>query len=656
MYGYSLAFGGLLLWTAMVLVPIVLHLMKNRPSEPTRFPSFAFLRATMARHGSRNRLRKWLVLLSRCAVIALTALAFAWPYIPSLSPGLKSATVILWDHSYSMQAEPWRESLIARAESSIMMAGMDAPVQLGMAGLDGVKWSGAFSGRSGELLKWFREHCHKPFNSTMRNALYEAEARLMTINAPRKRIVIVSDNQALPWDKFDFNRILSPGITVGLELPPRLERLRNVAVNKVDASVARRNGESVIQLRVELENHGNESVRAHVTACVVNGKECAGLTQLPACGMAVMELELPLPGGALDGGAGLGGYVELSAGDDLRADNRRYFNIPGHCREKVLITSPRAGCPDFVGMAFADGGFSLSDDPDGCVLAVVQNPRGLDKGLMERIKAELDKGCVAALFCGDSADERECLRHFGIELSGRCGTMRRLDMLDLEHPVFSAYRNSRVGAWFGGLFFDSVNLKLSPETRVLAAFGDGSPAIVEKISGKGRLLVFAFLLGGRHGNWHASSTFLPFWRELFAYASALRRESSRVGDQECSPSLVALPSGAVIRKQGSDVPERLPFIPDTPGNYVVENGAETYMFSVNVPVSESAWSLVPKDFSAKLSAICPNGGSDPLPVNISGAERMAALSHSHDPVWRYLLAAALILMLLELPLSNRTAL
>ena len=64
---------------ALIAVPIVLHLIMRREAQQLQFPALRFVqqRRTMNQH--RLRLRHWLLLALRCAIIALLAFALARP-------------------------------------------------------------------------------------------------------------------------------------------------------------------------------------------------------------------------------------------------------------------------------------------------------------------------------------------------------------------------------------------------------------------------------------------------------------------------------------------------------------------------------------------------------------------------------------------------
>ena len=93
-----------------VAAPIIFHLIRRVSKEKIPFSSLMFLQPTPPRVTRKSRLENILLLLLRCAVLALLALAFARPFlrnplIASNATGTTARTVVLLDTSASMRRE-----------------------------------------------------------------------------------------------------------------------------------------------------------------------------------------------------------------------------------------------------------------------------------------------------------------------------------------------------------------------------------------------------------------------------------------------------------------------------------------------------------------------------------------------------------------------
>ena len=77
----------LLLGTLLIGVPIALHLLMRQKPKHLVFPAVQFIRKREESNRRTLRLRQWLLLLLRCLVITLAALALARPSVASAAFG-----------------------------------------------------------------------------------------------------------------------------------------------------------------------------------------------------------------------------------------------------------------------------------------------------------------------------------------------------------------------------------------------------------------------------------------------------------------------------------------------------------------------------------------------------------------------------------------
>lgn len=98
----------IMLWGALaVAIPILIHLLNRRRYVVRPFAAMAFLQQAFARRRKRLRMENLLLLLLRCLVVLLAALAMALPFVPpdsllSLVTGGRRDLVIVVDRSGSM--------------------------------------------------------------------------------------------------------------------------------------------------------------------------------------------------------------------------------------------------------------------------------------------------------------------------------------------------------------------------------------------------------------------------------------------------------------------------------------------------------------------------------------------------------------------------
>src|ERR1043166_4022733 len=91
-----------------IAAPIIFHLIRRTSREKIPFSSLMFLQPTPPRVTRKSRLENILLLILRCAVLFLLALAFARPFLrnplhASSGKGSATRTVGLLDTSESMR-------------------------------------------------------------------------------------------------------------------------------------------------------------------------------------------------------------------------------------------------------------------------------------------------------------------------------------------------------------------------------------------------------------------------------------------------------------------------------------------------------------------------------------------------------------------------
>ena len=101
----------LLLGALGAAVPFILHLVYRRRAPKVSFSTLRFLRLSAERTARRRRIRDWLLLLLRAAVIFLLAVGLAGPIFRSAAIGGEGevAAAIVLDNTGSMGAQ-WQDS------------------------------------------------------------------------------------------------------------------------------------------------------------------------------------------------------------------------------------------------------------------------------------------------------------------------------------------------------------------------------------------------------------------------------------------------------------------------------------------------------------------------------------------------------------------
>lgn len=110
-----------LLWALfLLLIPIFIHLFQLRRFQKTPFTNVKFLQKVVSESRRSNTLKKWLLLLTRMAMLAALIFAFAQPFFAEKTALQEKETLIYLDDSFSMQAKTESGTLLADAVQELL--------------------------------------------------------------------------------------------------------------------------------------------------------------------------------------------------------------------------------------------------------------------------------------------------------------------------------------------------------------------------------------------------------------------------------------------------------------------------------------------------------------------------------------------------------
>jgi hypothetical protein len=243
-------------------------------------------------------------------------------------------------------------------------------------------------------------------------------------------------------------------------------------------------------------------------------------------------------------------------------------------------------------------------------------------------------------------------------------TPSRLGALEYSHPVFELFRAPRSGDFSAARFY-GYRATGQAAGQVLARFDDGTPALLERKTGAGRVLMWTSSLDLDWSDLPVKPVFLPFVHTLTKYLAdyaeapasltvgqvipAPRGMPGRPGSANRGGTIAIAPSGARVSVETEDGALAL----DEQGFYDVRTqgaGADTATaLAANVELSESDLTpLDPRELAAAVAGRAPGeiaglGGPRPSDDAQAQAQRL----------WWYLLVAGGLLLAGETLLSNR---
>ncbi len=647
---------------AAVAIPVLVHLVNREERQGLPFPSLMFLHPVQVTVPRRRTLRDRGLLALRCLGLVLLVLAFAGPRCTA-EPGAagESAavvdTVVLLDRSYSMQpASRWREATTiasrqledaaARGRVALVLFDDRAEVLVPLthdAGRLRQGLAAALPGASGTDLA----------------AAFELAGELLAGSlATTRRLVLVSDLQRIALDgagrlQLQHGTELS---VASVDSPVG----GNAALLSADWRRAVDGSGSLLAIRVA--NTGDRPL-AGVRVGAWSDGVAAGEVDVDLQPGETRELELPLvvpPDRVLS--------IRLQLGDDaIAADNELHLSLfPG---PPIEVSAPTAGpwlrsalavmrtpAVSIVPDASSSGTEVLVTDPAAVArLERRSSGQGVDRwrGILLTMDGEQHAAAGEGL-PGTPPEEA------GADLRYAEGAAVRLD----EHPAWHG-RRAALEETLAGVRLLRVRETVPPgDARVMARLDDGTPWMWSYRSGSREVVVLAVGLSPDWGNLVFDPGFAPLLRQLLLYLAERRPvpiswSSGAVVD--VAELSAALPDGSGWREyldQGGQVMVVAPdgvrrTLPtgesllqlELPGSYQVHrlDGRARYPLAVNVDRAES-----------DLTAESP----DVLRQRVTWRAERAAYRSSRDrpaePAPTWLLTAALLVLLIEVVVANRT--
>lgn len=666
---------------AALAVPVLIHLIQRERKRVVEFPSLMFLRKIPYQSVRRRRIRDWFLLAMRLAALAMIVTAFARPFFKrdSLAAATQNGAreaVILVDTSYSMEyGDRWtRARTAARDAINGLAAGDQASLVFFSSGAEVAVRSSSDRGR---LEAGLATAATGPGATRFAPALKLAAGLLAESALPRREIVLISDFQRRGWEQ-------TPGRD-DVKLP---ERTVLTPVTVSSGATSNLSVTPVSLQRSRFENHD----RLTVTAGLVNHSDT------PASGVN-LSLEIggqsiqSLPATVAPGGSSSVTFAPFTVAsrnmrasvrlpdDRLLRDNTFHFVVSPSEPVRVAVIN-RGGAERqllYLSRALAIGeaprvelltrtpsSFTDADARNAAV--VILNDVQMPDDLADRLARFVREGGGLLIATGPQATWPARLADVVPALPGdlvdRMAVPSRLGGLEYSHPVFELFRAPRSGDFSAARFY-TYRSTSAPAGAVLARFDDGTPALLERKTGAGRVLMWTSTLDLDWNDMPVKAVFLPFVHTVTKYLAdyseapasltvgqvipAPRQAGARGAGATRGGTIAIAPSGARVSVETEDGALEL----TEQGFYDVRTqggGSDTAMaLAANVDLAESDLAaLDPRELVAAV------GGRGTGEFAGLGAARPSDDAQAQaQRLWWYLLVAGGLLLAGETLLSNR---
>jgi hypothetical protein len=657
---------------AGLAIPVLLHLTQREKKQIIHFPSLMFVRRIPYQSVRRRKIHNWLLLMVRLAALAMIILAFARPLIQRedvapIGAGAREVVVLL-DNSYSMGfGDHWERAVAAaRTEFGKLTASDRGSLVLFSSGADIQLRSTSERDRLNAALA-----TAKPGAGATRfsPALKVAGSVVAESSLPRREVVIISDFQRGGWRGEEGAR-LPQGVT-----------LTPIAIQ----GAADRANLSVTGLSLPRSTFSNQE-RLTVTAVVTNRTErpvSNSTIALETAGLPVANKPLNVePGGSASvtfdpvtiSSRNFKGTVRLAA-DALATDNA--FNFVVSPSEPVRLTIVDRGNADlYLSRALSIGDAprfeavsrqadAVSDEDLKRSRVVVLNDVSVSAGLARRLAKYVEQGGGVFVAAGPRASWPQDVdllpAAIGNPVDRTRGDSGRIGSLEYAHPVFEPFRAPRSGDFSAVPVYGYRHLTAAKDAQVLARFDGGSPAVAERRSGSGRVLIWGSTLDVTWTDLPQKSVFLPFVHRVVRHLAGYTEPQpwvtvGQVLDASAAPRgtstqrVVLTPSGRrlPIEDEGSDVVELA-----EQGFYELrgDGNQNVTVVAVNVdPAEADLTPIEPKEIVAAATGGAGGEGSQPNAVPLTPEAK-----EKNQRLWWYLLVAGILLLGVDTLVSNRMA-
>ncbi|MFN2400613.1 MAG: BatA domain-containing protein [Gemmatimonadaceae bacterium] len=666
---------------AALAVPVIIHLVQRERREVVAFPSLMFLRRIPYRSERRRRVRHWLLLAMRCMAVALIAAAFARPLLQrSGAAGLSEGgsareVVILLDRSYSMgYGDRWAR---AKATAGKALAGLRAGDRASLVLFDDDATAVTEPTEDVALLRAAIDSVSPGSGITRFAPALRLAGRILSESRfPSREVILISDFQRAGWRVTAAGDTkLPPGVTLTpVEIGDSTDA--NVAVTAVELHRSFGRGREQIIVAARLANAGSFTVSREVALELDGRKIGSRQVAIPAGGAASISFE-PFPLGE----ATIRGSVRAEA-DALLADDARHFVVSRGENVSVLLLSGRGGSSRGVHITSALG---IGSQPvfrldrrrgSGTVTAadlaakgvVIMDDVASSKAAERALEEFVQKGGGLIIATGEGAGS---WTNGSALLPGSVGGVVDRPLgdggivseLDHSHQVFKQFATPRSGDFATARFLRYRKIEPAADSRVIARFDDGAPALVERSHGDGRILLWSSTLDPYWNDLALQPVYLPFVHEMVKYVSGYAERAA------------AFPVGSVIQLDqlggGSELPQSdggLAIVSPTgarervardgairirePGFYEIRPAsrplATPLVAAGNVDPAES--DLTVMDAREIVAAVTSD--TQLLTSATATQDLTAADREKSQGLWRYLLLAALFLLAIESVLSN----
>jgi len=582
-----------------IAIPILIHLLTRRQLKHQLFSAVHLLLKSKKHSIKRSVPNRKLLLVIRCIGIALLSMALANPIFSFGEPtdffsNSPSANVFILDDSYSMGTKVNQKSYYTQAVEALLKVTQS----LSSESIYSVVLA---SSPSRVLKNWtttpskaktILQSSQPSARSTeIGPAIKEALRLLESTSQSVKKIYILTDRDKNGWNKEDFISIGKIPYPINIiDFSEMRHGVNRAAVKHVEVRQEFLSNSRVIRVKVKVINLSQSKPISKLKVSIwINGrKQTRGTLDIPAKSSSEKEFSFPL-----QENIALNGEVRIED-DALLKDNLRYFNYQPNQTIKTLLvdgdpkTVEHQSETFYLERALNPFSVSLSNiEPTVSTLAELSvrdlfdysvimlcNVRDLPFGYEQELEKFVMRGGALFVALGDQVDAKFYNEKLGNIIPVYLKTVHqiatdqkpyRFFVKPSKHPVLKIFKGQTLeemkSIGFGSLY--TVESREESNFSTPMFFKNKSPALIESVTGKGKVILFVSSIDRDWNNFPIQPTFLPWIQRWVKYSArglnSPFRKDLLVGEPfflreqiENSKSYIISPKGKVISLQLKD--------------------------------------------------------------------------------------------------------
>ncbi|HIE27819.1 TPA: VWA domain-containing protein, partial [Candidatus Poribacteria bacterium] len=568
-------------------IPIIIHLLNRERARRVLFSSLRFIKNAHQANVKRHKLKQLILLLMRTLMLAILALAFARPFFaqdPQIAEkGGRRNVVIILDNSYSMGYS----DNFSRAKSEAMNVISDLNPQDTAALIfnsDTALVVKELSSEHDEIKMALNAHAKLTYNPTNYvNAIQAADEVLKFANIGEKVVYLISDLQKVGFQNFIETDRLSPGVDVNVSADLRVENPVNLAVTGISAPEIALNEKKPARIVARIANFSGKSLADVPVKLIIDGVQ-----------MGEQKVDI-LANDTADAIFDLNftdekthtGYVELP-GDKLPIDDKRYFTLQTLKSIKVFCLDGEPGRRSDEDETFfltralnpknqvvsiqvsKSTRFPAGDEIKDYDVIILTNVSALGSDEVQRLRNFVKSGGGLIVALGDNVVPATYTKIFnsGAEALLPCNLVEAVGdesnheqfnviaVVKYEHPLFAPFKNPNHGDFGTARFYKRFHVAALAGANELLKYDDGTPALIEKQYGRGRVLLFTSTFDTEWTDFPQRGVFLPFIHEMVKYLTLKTSEEKKdylVNDPAQLSGFDFAPGTTVARKPKASV-------------------------------------------------------------------------------------------------------